>query len=224
MISKSDEKVLAIALASEKMASEIVARVISEEPAAVVQAAAASFTGQVAGMTTDVTIEADDEGSAGNDIVLTGDGVKDIDTLISDHNTANPSATISLTDGDGSQIPDDQEEIQLADGEDYSNEAEEMLKIISSSEKEEKQIEEYLIVAMASRKAGKEIYAQLAAIVEALEAHATEDSVAFAAAQAKIASLSQETKEIMVVAMANRAVAKRIADAIDAAGQIIADM
>lgn len=224
MISKSDEKVLAIALASEKMASEIVARVISEEPAAVVQAAAASFTGQVAGMTTDVTIEADDEGSAGNDIVLTGDGVKDIDTLISDHNTANPSATISLTDGDGSQIPDDQEEIQLADGEDYSNEAEEMLKIISSSEKEEKQIEEYLIVAMASRKAGKEIYAQLAAIVEALEAHAAEDSVAFAAAQAKIASLSQETKEIMVVAMANRAVAKRIADAIDAAGQIIADM
>jgi hypothetical protein len=222
MISKNDEKVLAITLANEKMASEIVARVIDEEPAAVVQAAAASFTGQVAGMIANVTIEADDEGSAGNDIALTGDGVKDIDTLISDHNTANPSATISLTDGDGSQVPDDQEEIQLAGGADYSNEAEEMLKIISSSEKEEKQIEEYLIVAMASRKAGKEIYAQLAAIVEALEAHAAEESVA--AAQAKIASLSQETREIMVVAMANRAVAKRVADAIDAAGQIIANM
>jgi hypothetical protein len=222
MISKNDEKVLAITLANEKMASEIVARVIDEEPAAVVQAAAASFTGQVAGMIANVTIEADDEGSAGNDIALTGDGVKDIDTLISDHNTANPSATISLADGDGSQVPDDQEEIQLAGGADYSNEAEEMLKIISSSEKEEKQIEEYLIVAMASRKAGKEIYAQLAAIVEALEAHAAEESVA--AAQAKIASLSQETREIMVVAMANRAVAKRVADAIYAAGQIIANM
>src|SRR5690606_40871944 len=45
-------------------------------------AVAASFTGQVAGMTTDVTLTADEAGAAGNSISLTGDGSTYIDDLI----------------------------------------------------------------------------------------------------------------------------------------------
>lgn len=67
-------------------------------------AEASQFDGQVAGMTTDVTIDADVPGTAG-DITLVADSVKDIDTLISDWNTANPSNTVSLSAGDGSQVP-----------------------------------------------------------------------------------------------------------------------
>jgi len=81
-------------------------------------AVAASFSGQVAGMTTDVDLLADVAGAAGNSILLTGDGSTDIDDLIAAWNLANPSNTVSLTSGDGSQIPDLAEEIQLADGAD----------------------------------------------------------------------------------------------------------
>lgn len=68
-------------------------------------AVAASFTGQVVGMTTDVTIEADNAGDAGN-IVLGVDGIMDIDALVAGWNIAYPSNTITLVDGDGSQIPE----------------------------------------------------------------------------------------------------------------------
>jgi len=81
-------------------------------------AVAASFEGQVAGMTTDVTITADVAGVDGNDILLAFDGIADIDAVLAAWNLANPENTASLTDGDGSQIPDDLEEIQLADGAD----------------------------------------------------------------------------------------------------------
>jgi hypothetical protein len=78
---------------------------------------AAQFQGQVTGMTTDVTIDADVAGAAGN-ITLVADGIKDIDTLISDWNTANPGNTVSLFSGDGSQIPTD--DIVLSGGVDGS--------------------------------------------------------------------------------------------------------
>ena len=81
-------------------------------------AVAASFIGQVVGMTTDVTIEADVPGADGNDILLAFDGIADIDAVLAAWNLANPANTATLTDGDGSQIPDDLEEIQLADGAD----------------------------------------------------------------------------------------------------------
>lgn len=69
-----------------------------EEPAA------AQFDGQVAGMTTDVIIDADNTGLAGN-VTLVADSIKDIDQLILDWNTANPTNTLTLTAGDGSQVP-----------------------------------------------------------------------------------------------------------------------
>lgn len=77
---------------------------------------AASFTGQVAGMTTDVTIVADNVGTIGNSASLSFDGVDDIATAISDWNTANPANTITLTFGDDTQIPDNLEVISLAGG------------------------------------------------------------------------------------------------------------
>lgn len=65
---------------------------------------AASYTGTPAGASTPVTITADNGGTAGN-VTLTGDGVKDIATLISDWNTANPTNTLTLTSGIGTQVP-----------------------------------------------------------------------------------------------------------------------
>lgn len=98
-----------------------------------------------------------------------------------------------------------------------------LLAVISDSAKERKEIREYLIVACSSRSAGNEIASQLELVVECLEYQAADsaaNNAALNAAQAKIAALSAATKEILVVACANRAVAGRIADAIDAAGQV----
>lgn len=82
-----------------------------------ISAIAASFTGQTAGMTTPVTISADTAGLAGN-VTLVGDGSSDVDTLISDWNIANPSNTLSLDSGIGTQVPDNLEEITLTGGRD----------------------------------------------------------------------------------------------------------
>lgn len=84
-------------------------------PASVV-GATATFTGQVAGMTTDVTIDAENEGEAGNDIVLIGDGVSTITELADAWDSLNPGNEVVLDIGDFSQIPDLGEEIQLAGG------------------------------------------------------------------------------------------------------------
>jgi hypothetical protein len=97
-------------------AKDILAAVADGDEVAGSPAEKASFEGQVAGMTTDIELQAAEDGEIGNSILLVGDGVKDIDTLISDWNTANPENEVSLSDGDGSQVPDDQEEIQLSGG------------------------------------------------------------------------------------------------------------
>ena len=60
----------------------------------------AFFNGQVAGMTTDVSVKA-----ISLSVTLTADGIKDINTLINDHNIANESEPVYLISGDGSQIP-----------------------------------------------------------------------------------------------------------------------
>jgi hypothetical protein len=83
-----------------------------------IPAVAAFFEGQVAGMTEDVRIEADNAGAAGNSILLAFDGLDDIDTVLLAWNTANPGNTATLASGDGSQVPDNLEEIQLANGAD----------------------------------------------------------------------------------------------------------
>ncbi len=67
---------------------------------------AASFTGQIPGMILPVTITANTFGTIGNSVVLPGDGTSSINTLISVWNTANPSNTVTLTAGNGTQVPD----------------------------------------------------------------------------------------------------------------------
>lgn len=66
--------------------------------------ATASFTGQVAGMTTNVTITANNPGAAGN-ITLTADSVTSISGLITAWNLANPTNQVTLTSGNGAQVP-----------------------------------------------------------------------------------------------------------------------
>lgn len=77
---------------------------------------AASFTGQVAGMTSDVTLMAITAGSTGNSISLSFDGALTIADVISNWNTANPSNTLTLTAGIGTQVPDNATTIALAGG------------------------------------------------------------------------------------------------------------
>jgi hypothetical protein len=76
----------------------------------------ASFTGLVSGLTTSVTITANTLGVTGNSVALTGDGTSSVNLLISNWNTANPSNMITLTTGDGTQIPSLSAVIQLAGG------------------------------------------------------------------------------------------------------------
>jgi hypothetical protein len=66
---------------------------------------AAEFDGQVTGMTTDVIIRADRVGTNGNTITIIADSIKDINTLILEWNLANPLKSVSLIDGNGSQVP-----------------------------------------------------------------------------------------------------------------------
>ena len=98
--------------------------------------------------------------------------------------------------------------------------AQAILDVISNSSKEEKQIEEYTIIALTSRRHGKEISDKLKLIVECLElqvADSTANNAILNAKKALLLPLSQETKERLVIAMANRRVAKSMADKIDAA-------
>jgi hypothetical protein len=76
----------------------------------------ASFNGQVAGMTENVFIRANNVGTAGNSITLTFDGVDNIDTVFDAWNAANTSNTAELVSGDGAQVPDPDEEIALSGG------------------------------------------------------------------------------------------------------------
>lgn len=78
------------------------------------------IVGGIAG--TPIVIDADFAGVVGN-ITLTGDGAKDVDTLISDWNIANPANTVTLASGDGTQVPDNLTTLDLiggVDGTEYS--------------------------------------------------------------------------------------------------------
>ena len=78
---------------------------------------AAYFSGTLGGMTTPVTIVADNLGTAGNSINIALDGFSDVNTLIAGWNTDNPDATVTLTSGDGTQIATGGS-FQFANGED----------------------------------------------------------------------------------------------------------
>jgi hypothetical protein len=76
----------------------------------------ARYSGQVAGMTTDVVIESNTGGYDGNMVILTFDGVATIDTVIAIWNAAYPSNQITLVSGDGTQVPDDGQAFTLTGG------------------------------------------------------------------------------------------------------------
>lgn len=80
----------------------------------------ASFTGQVPGMTTDITLTANNAGSNDNGDELTGDGTSTINQLVAAYNIANPTFQMTLTAGNGAQIPNVDETIDLAGGTDGS--------------------------------------------------------------------------------------------------------
>jgi len=100
--------------------------------------------------------------------------------------------------------------------------AQAILDVIDSSDKEEDQIQEYLTVALANRRVAAEIKEQLDLVRECLGYQAADDvanNAALNAAQAQVAALSDEAREYLVVALANRAIAESIADKIDASGE-----
>lgn len=74
----------------------------------------AQFSGQVAGMTTDVVVQADEPGVAGN-ISLTFNGVETISELINTHNGLG-GVQVSLISGDGDQVPEEDESVALTGG------------------------------------------------------------------------------------------------------------
>lgn len=74
--------------------------------------------GRLAGMATRVTISADVAWAAGNTIVLLFNGTDTIADVVLAWNTANPANTVTVTGGDDTQIPADQEYIQLHNGSD----------------------------------------------------------------------------------------------------------
>jgi hypothetical protein len=76
----------------------------------------ASFTGQVAGMSTSIFIRANNAGTAGNSITLSFDGVDDVDAVLAAWNAANPSNQATLDGGDGGQVPNNGTSITLSGG------------------------------------------------------------------------------------------------------------
>jgi hypothetical protein len=75
----------------------------------------AFFDGQVAGMSENVYILADAIGVSGNSIVLTFNGVDNIDTTLAAWNSSAPYSATRIF-GNGSQIPDNGETITLSGG------------------------------------------------------------------------------------------------------------
>jgi len=76
----------------------------------------ATYSGTPAGCSTSILVTADVIGIEGNGNFIKGDGVSDIDTNIATWNSSNPTNTISLTSGDGSQIQDNKTTVELSGG------------------------------------------------------------------------------------------------------------
>lgn len=135
----------------------------------------ASFVGQVAGMTSDVAITANNPGVAGNSVVLEFDGETTIDQAIDAWNLANPSVTIALGEDDGSQTPDDGEEIQLADGADEipgtpgDEEALDAAKEAMGEGSIDPVTKDALDIALADEAAGDDLASELKAAVDFLQ-------------------------------------------------------
>lgn len=127
----------------------------------------AQFSGQVAGMTTNVTIDADVAGAAGN-ITLVADSIKDIDTLISDWNLANPANTVTLSAGNGAQVPT--ANIVLSGGTNSSDANLAPAKAAMGDESMSNDTYECLKHALGDKRAADEFRAAYDAMVEAVQA------------------------------------------------------
>jgi hypothetical protein len=135
-----------------------------------VAAVAAAFTGQVAGMATDVTIEADNAGAAGNSISLSFDGLTTVSDAIDAWNLANPANTATLAAGDGSQTPDNAESIDLSGGSDASDANTAAAQAAMGAEEMSVAAKFCLVHALASQQAADELEAAYNAMVAAVQA------------------------------------------------------
>jgi hypothetical protein len=103
----------------------------------------------------------------------------------------------------------------------------EMLKIISTSKKEEAQIREFLIVAFPSPSAGNELADLLELIVRCIEfkhLNLTQNNAELIIVQSKIKQLSKETRFYFETMCANKEVSTRILQAIEIAAYIAKNM
>ena len=82
----------------------------------VTPAVSATFAGPISGITVPVGLQAVTAGIVGNSILLTGDGTATLAALVAAWNTANPTNQVLLTAGDGAEVPDAAEAMQLAGG------------------------------------------------------------------------------------------------------------
>lgn len=89
-------------------------------------ASVAYFLGQVAGMTEDVEVDADNAGTIGNSILLEFNGSDTIADVVAAWNLANPSNTATVISGDDTQVPDSGTSMQLAEGAEKSYEVEDV--------------------------------------------------------------------------------------------------
>ena len=76
----------------------------------------ASFSGQVAGMSSDVVITAQNPGAIGNSVSLSFNGVLTVSGEIAAWNGSNPSNMVTLTSGIGTQVPNNGTSINLSGG------------------------------------------------------------------------------------------------------------
>lgn len=81
-----------------------------------VVAQAASFSGIKTGMSTSITIVADNLGTNGNLVFLTFNGTDTINDAINSWNLLNPANSITLANGDGNQTPNNGQTIALTGG------------------------------------------------------------------------------------------------------------
>jgi len=162
------EEYLIVALAHRPSGKEIADKVNAlvdvlkaQADGSEVAAVAAQFVGQVAGMTTDVTIDADVAGVAGN-VTLTADSIKDIDTLIAEAGVA-----LTLSAGDGAQVPT--ADIVLTGGADASDANLVPAQAAMGSDKMSDATFERLVIAMASRSAAQEFKDAFDAMIDAAQ-------------------------------------------------------
>lgn len=135
-----------------------------------VPAVAASYTGQVAGMTTNVTIDADVAGLAGNLITLSFDGIKTVSAAIAAWNLANPANTATLSAGNGAQVPNNATIITLSGGAAADDANTAVAQAAMGSQEMSAATKRCLVHALTSEAAANEVEAAYNAMISAVQA------------------------------------------------------